>query len=80
MFASIEVDSSFINKVINKQFIKMRIDRMSLAAYWVGRTVLEPLPPDIRIGICFLTILDAKCVYKTQLLPGSSPFLSLLGI
>lgn len=73
------MDYSFINKIINKQFIKRRMDGKSLAAYWVGQAVLELLPPDIGTGIYFLIVLDAKCVYKTQVLSGSSPFLSLLG-
>lgn len=57
----------------------MRMDGRSLSAYWVGQTVLEVPPPDIRTDIYFLTVLDKKCVYKTQVLPGSSHFLSLFG-
>lgn len=30
--------------------------------FWVGPAVLEPLPDDIRTGVYFLTVLNAKHV------------------
>lgn len=72
--ASVKMDRSFINLVINKRFVKTRLDGKSLAGYWVGLTGLEPLSPNIRTDVYFLTRLDTKCVTKHKYWLGSSPF------
>lgn len=74
MSASVKMDSSFINLVINKQSVKTRLDGKSLAGYWVGVNGLEPLSPNIRTDVYFLIHLDTKCVTKHKCWPGSSPF------